>query len=258
MDPAAPTGNANGNGNGNGNGSGIDSGSGSSDGSGIGATVTTEVTTTITTTISRAVIYTVTVCPESVQDCPLRGKLATSFEEVITEYCPGQETAPPNVVTVYQGSPDAAITQASGPAATTVVVVQPAQGGGEPVTVTEQQRPVTTIFEVTSCDSADESCTIGMTTTRTQTIVQTVNVEPVAVESDTGTPAKPSVVPGNQIVYDLGNSTTSACGTACRGNFAAPTGGVQVAAASAVDDGWLDRRYLGLAFGLVWGAMLLL
>ncbi|KAI1259668.1 acid protease [Xylariaceae sp. FL1019] len=248
-----------------------DGANGSGSGPGVGAAALTEITTTITTTISRAVIYTVTVCPDSVKDCPMRGQVATRFEEVVTEYCPGHETAPPNLITVYQGSPDATITEASGPAATTVVVVQPAQGGGEAVTVTEQQRPVTTIFEVTSCDTAENSCTTGMTTTRTMTIVETVGVEPVPdvttvvktasvepVPDVTSAAQKPSIVPGNQVVYGLGNSTLSACGTACRGNAVAPTTEVQIGAASAFDGGLLDRRFLGAAFGFVWGIMFLL
>ncbi|KAI0160171.1 acid protease [Xylariaceae sp. FL1272] len=240
VDPAAPTNAVNGSGN----------------GPGIGAAALTDITTTITTTISRAVIYTVTVCPDSVKDCPLRGQVATSFEEVITEYCPGHETAPPNVITVYQGLSDATITDASGPAATTVVVVQPASGGGEPATVTEQQRPVTTVFEVTSCDPVEDSCTIGMTTTRTMTIVETVKAN--SVPDVTSAAAKPTVVPGNQIVYGHGNSTLIACGTACRGNAAVPTTEVQLGGASAIDDGLLDNKYLGVAFGFVWGIMFLL
>ncbi|KAI0195044.1 aspartic peptidase domain-containing protein [Astrocystis sublimbata] len=51
------------------------------------------LTTTITATITRAVVYTVTACPATVRDCPLRGKVTTKLETILTTYCPGSSNA---------------------------------------------------------------------------------------------------------------------------------------------------------------------
>ncbi|KAI0414220.1 aspartic peptidase domain-containing protein [Xylaria grammica] len=50
--------------------------------------------TTITATVTRGVVYTVTACPDSVTNCPIRGHVATRFETVVTTFCPGHDEMP--------------------------------------------------------------------------------------------------------------------------------------------------------------------
>ncbi|KAI1742370.1 acid protease [Xylaria scruposa] len=149
---------------------------------------------TVTGTITRTVVYTVTACPETVKDCPLRGKVTTRYETILTTYCPGRDEMP-------------SLTAVSAPAVTSPIVeieseisapiaIETGNAGPIPsvdeeeqITVITTACPTTTVYAITSCSQGDAACTLGMTTTQaiTTTIVKTVHVEPV--------PA--SIPPGN-------------------------------------------------------------
>ncbi|KAI8626202.1 acid protease [Xylariaceae sp. FL1651] len=235
-----------------------------------------EPTTTVTTTITRTVVYTVTACPDSVPDCPLLGQVATRFETTVTTFCPEHDGTPGEFGAT-------AFMESSAPAATQAVVVEQGEvfsGAGESGDQDEAgeenfativtQRPTTTIYEITSCGVAaagDDTCSIGMTTTRVATVLETVRVQPVASAS-----APPRITPGYQFApggFGNGSGSLTACGSACRGvNVVGATplptttlgveGQAMVAGAAPVDDGKIDRRYLGAALALIWGGMVLL
>ncbi|KAI1322318.1 aspartic peptidase domain-containing protein [Xylariaceae sp. FL0255] len=228
------------------------------------ATTTTEATTTVTTTVTRAVLSTVTACPPGDPD-PLctPGQVSTQFETVVTTYCPEDEAISIGIggITITAAAAEAQVTGPSvvaapvGADAVTITTVMMQGGNSAAQTVEIQQQPVptTTIYEVTSCNSADASCSIGMTTTSVVTMMETLRVEPVPVASG----AAGGVIPANNQVAPGGGSGS--------GNGTVPTSpspiiSVPIAQATrgVVDDAILDRRYLWLAFVAVWGIMVML
>ncbi|KAI0439149.1 acid protease [Xylaria telfairii] len=219
-------------------------------------------TSTVTGTITRTVIYTVTAaCPETVRDCPLRSKVATRFETILTTYCPSHDEIP-SITTVGK------ITEASAlvitpavvetsipPILQTIVEISTSAGvrigdvkssdglgqgqtEGSQITVLTIAYPTTTTYTVTSCSPGDAACTVSMTTTRaiTTTIVKTIHVEPVPTSVPPGNGFAPAVSDGNN------NSTWSSGG-----------GGPAVVPISAAPDTITGTQYLAVALLVVWG-----
>ncbi|KAI3317273.1 acid protease [Xylariaceae sp. AK1471] len=215
-------------------------------------------TTTVTSTITRAIVYTVTTCAESHPNCAL-GQVATRFETVVTTFCPGHEdatfTSLPAVTAAAGGI--IGVSESSAPGVSLGDTGSQEEGGGGQIPIptpliTTTAYPTTTIYEVMSCpptNIAEETCTVGMTTTRVVTVVETISVQPVS--------ASASVAPGNQYApagYSSSNSTT-VNGVGAEGSAAVFVAG---AAPAAVGGGLLDRRHLGAAFAVIWGIMVLL
>ncbi|RYO78144.1 hypothetical protein DL763_009759 [Monosporascus cannonballus] len=134
------------------------------------AAPTTTARVTYTSTVTRAEVYTVTVCPPPVRDCPL-GQLATRFRAFVTTICTDAPDAVPPT-----GLPIAAA---------------PIVGVGADMAVeevTEVQVQVVTshcstrTYAVTACAPGDPDCVAGMTTTSVTTVFRTVHaVQTVAV-----------------------------------------------------------------------------
>ncbi|KAI1131448.1 aspartic peptidase domain-containing protein [Nemania abortiva] len=224
---------------------------------------------TITGTVTRAVVYTKTACPDSVMDCPLRGKVATRFETIVTTICPEHDHPSMTRPTATGGNSRVElVTESSAPtpaAAGTSATGSGSWNGGQervqqqPQPQQEQQQSqqgendeedqwgqmmttsyaATTTFAVTSCNPADAACTIGMTTTRAMTFVKTVHVQPRPTPSSSSSPSPPPSTNSNHH-----NATRSPV--------------VVAAAGPSVDDGQMDRRYLGAVFVAVCGVMVLL
>ncbi|KAI1296951.1 aspartic peptidase domain-containing protein [Xylaria venustula] len=210
---------------------------------------------TITDTITRAVVHTISACPETVTNCPFRNQVSTRYETVITTYCPSHHDA----TMIPQVTPAATnavvpVTEPSASASTIYMELgytpgpseeQQQQGNEvEEVVVVEEseegkQAMITTVYStpaITSCASGDHACAAGGTTTRVTTISKTVVVHPVPTLS------AGEYAPGSNKNVSMWNSSKP----------------VVVPAAAPADDAQIDKRYLGGAFVLVWGVMVLL
>ncbi|KAI0530342.1 aspartic peptidase domain-containing protein [Xylaria digitata] len=209
--------------------------------------------TTVTATVTRGVVYTVTACPDSVKNCPLRGHVATRFKTVVTTFCP-EHGEMPSVTTDAGGA--VFVIESSPPASTLVPEIEdtiasgwdeeglqqiddlqeyePLQQEGQVVTTAF---PTTTIYKITSCSTEDTACTMGMTTTRVITLSKTVVVHPMPTASS---------LPGNNGFAPASN------------NASVPWNTTVAISAAPVDDGQIDKRYLGAVFVVVWGVMVLL
>ncbi|KAI1346313.1 aspartic peptidase domain-containing protein [Xylaria sp. FL0043] len=221
---------------------------------------------TVTSTITRAVV--VSACPDTVVDCPFREKPSTSYEIVTTTFCPGHDEPmqTENVTPVASGM--VVVTEASASASTLVVdmgqtgpeqpqqqqqqeedeiIYEEGQEGGsveKAIVVITTTYPSTTTYAITSCAAADSSsCTTGMTTTRVITVATTVVVHPVPTSSASG-------------IMATGGMKGNASSSVFPGTGKKPA--VAISAAAPVDDGKIDRRYLGAVLVFVWGVMVLL
>ncbi|KAI1152475.1 aspartic peptidase domain-containing protein [Nemania diffusa] len=213
--------------------------------------------TTVTGTVTRAVVYTITACPDSVPDCPARNQVVTRFETIKTA------AQKPIITTAAAPAPSSAhppalVTESSAPAGTPLTRIpytrpwnSDAGEGGEEEEGGEGQEQrqqmmmttayaATTTYAVTSCNPAAASCTIGMTTTRAFTVVKTIRVQPRPTTTTSSSSPPPSA-----------NSRNTTWTTAQN-----PV--VVGAAGHSVDDGQVDRRYLGAVFVFVCGLMVLL
>ncbi|KAH8159875.1 hypothetical protein CIB48_g8366 [Xylaria polymorpha] len=227
-----------------------------------GATALGDSTLTVTGTITRTVVYTVAAaCPETVRDCPLRSKVATRFETIVTTYCPSHDEEP-SITAVgevtFVTEPSAliitpAVVETSIPP---IVGIGTSAGAGfgdtkssdelgqgqteeSQITVITIAYPMTTTYAVTSCSPGDAACTVNTTTTRaiTTTIVKTIHVEPIPTSVPPGNGFAPAVSGGNN------NSTRNSGGGR----------GPAVVAISAAPDTISGTRYLAAALVLVWG-----
>ncbi|KAI1111138.1 aspartic peptidase domain-containing protein [Nemania sp. NC0429] len=153
--------------------------------------------------------------------------------------------------------------------------------GREDRMMTTTAYKTTMTYEITSCPSeaaaaggaADTPCTPGMTTVRATTIVRTVHVRPVATTPSSSSPSPPNPhsisqslsssssfplpPPPSFTSWKSHNTTTATAATATpsRNDNVIVTAG---AASTVVDDGQVDRRYLGAVFAVVCGVMMLL
>ncbi|KAI0554785.1 acid protease [Xylaria curta] len=204
---------------------------------------------TVTGTITRTVVYTVTACPETVKDCPLRGRVVTRYETILTTYCPDRDelpsltavSAPVVASPIVEIMPP--IIEISAPISIETGNAEASPGQGEQVTVITTACPTTTVYAITSCSQGDAACTVGMTTTQaiTTTIVKTVHVEPV--------PA--SIPPGNGFASASTGSYRNTTSNSGGG------GGLHVTV-SAAPDTILDIGNLAAALVLVCGVMAML
>ncbi|KAI0104711.1 aspartic peptidase domain-containing protein [Nemania sp. FL0031] len=231
-------------------------------------------TMTVTGTVTRAVVYTKTACPDSVTDCPLRGKVATRFETIVTTFCPEHDHASrPGPTPTGVATEAVLVTESSAPAAaaasTSVTKIGDtgSWNGGEDRAHHQQQQQqqqgqqqqgqaeeggrnqimttaytATTTYAITSCNPADAACTIGKTTTRAITLVKTVHVQARPTPSPSLSSSSPPPSSNNR------NTTWNP----------AQSPVVVAAAGPTVDDGQVDKRYLGAVFVAVWGLMVLL
>ncbi|KAI0195258.1 aspartic peptidase domain-containing protein [Xylaria flabelliformis] len=207
---------------------------------------------TVTGTITRTVMYTVTACPETVKDCPLRGKVATRLETILTTYCPDRDEIPSLTpvggVTFVQELNAPVFTSPIVEIETGIAGPSPGHGQGadeaEQITVITTAYPTTTAYAVKSCSQGDAACTVGMTTTHaiTTTLVKTVHVEPI--------PA--SIPPGNGFASAVTSSYRNTTWNSGGG------GGGPNVAVSAGSDTIFGIENLVAALVLVWGVMAML
>jgi hypothetical protein len=256
-------------------GPGSGSGSGASaDAHAIGGV---DPTTTVTTTITHAVAYTVTTCPGGETGCAaLLGQVATRFETIVTTFCLGHEDATPTAISL-EGVTAAGIIVLAASSASVLDLggtgnqEEAAREGGQIPTptplLTTTAYPTTTIYEITSCplptDAAEEACTIGMTTTHVIAVVEMVPVQhvPPPLSSPSSSPAQPDLTPGTEYApggFSSTSNSSNTTGTEDGNNENHAAVIVAGAAPAALDDGKVDRRYLGVAFAFIWGIMILL
>lgn len=140
---------------------------------------------TFTSTIFRHVVYTM-----SEQEY-------TSHESFVTTFCPGDILPPPSpspahVQVPTQPAPQPTITTT--PAQPAIVqVTQPATTiQTQVVQITTTERCETSIYTVENCEVLDDDCTVGATTTRVITMVDTVRVKAVPTTSASSLPSPPS------------------------------------------------------------------
>ncbi|KAI0867144.1 acid protease [Xylaria cubensis] len=208
---------------------------------------------TVTGTITRTVMYTVTACPETVKDCPLRGKVTTRLETILTTYCPDRDEIPSLTavggVTFVQELSAPVFTSPIVEIETGITGPSPGHGQGadeaEQITVITTAYPTTTAYAITSCSQGDAACTVGMTTTHaiTTTLVKTVHVEPVPASIPPGNGFASAVVTGS-----YRNKTWNSGGG----------GGGPNVAVSAGSDTIFGIENLVAALVLVWGVMAML
>ncbi|KAI0404741.1 acid protease [Xylaria palmicola] len=167
---------------------------------------------TLTSTITRAVVHTVTACPDSVTDCPLRGKVATRLETRTTTFCSGHDrsatSAPAGAAAARPSETASARPPSYSSAAERPVITIPAAVSEEKAESRKEEEEeeegyaqvsttayaTTTVYAVTSCGPGDgPGCAVGMTTTRAITVVKTVRVVPLPTPT---TPTAATAGPG--------------------------------------------------------------
>lgn len=195
-------------------------------------------TNTITSTVTNLVVYTITECPPSVQNCPL-GQVATSTQVLVTTICTEEPTTSTPAPTQAPSSSSPAVSD--GGNAVAVVVAVTVTEECETRTFAVSGRTTTATYTrlrtVTAAAAADDEVTSTATTTsvKTVTVVKSPDNNNIPAETSataaaesSAPPATPSPNSGAQIVPDANYSNGST-----PWNGACP--GCKAAAAAAVE-----------------------
>ncbi|KAI1086841.1 acid protease [Rostrohypoxylon terebratum] len=140
---------------------------------------------TFTSTMFRHVVYT------------MSEKEYTRQESFITTFCPGDilpspSPSPAHVQVPTQPAPQPTITSATAQP-TVVQVTQPATTiQTQVVQITTTERCETSTYTIDNCEVLDDDCTVGATTTRVLTTVDTIRVKAMSTISPSTPPSPPS------------------------------------------------------------------